>query len=128
MTCVALFAAVKSVSAQIASTVKSSPGSKSPAATGQSDSSQCKLCRTPTPAGAGSHPDFVPGAAFLLVLAACCRRREGRGKGLVDALTGASNRWGKMPVTTCAADYLQKVRPLVDFAMTSGPIGCSGQR
>jgi beta-glucosidase len=45
---------------------------------------------------------------------------EEAGNGLVDALTGKTNAWGKMAVTTYAADYLSKVGPLVDWAMASG--------
>ena len=45
---------------------------------------------------------------------------EEAGNGLVDALTGKSNRWGKMPTTTYATNYLEHVGPLTDFSMTSG--------
>ena len=45
---------------------------------------------------------------------------EEAGNGLVDALTGQNNRWGKMATTTYAMDYEKHVGPLTDFSMTSG--------
>lgn len=57
---------------------------------------------------------------FILVRLPPSDGGEEAGNGLLDALTGLSNRWGKMATTTYAVDYEQHVGPLVDFSMTSG--------
>eukprot|EP01052_Picozoa_sp_SAG31_P013661 SAG31_NODE_827_length_11749_cov_14.363090_5_plen_333_part_00 len=45
---------------------------------------------------------------------------EEAGNGLVDVLWGASNKFGKTPMTTYSADYLGQVGPILDYSMTSG--------